>query len=256
MQSPIKWVGGKRNEIKHFEKYIPKYNTYVEPFVGGGALFWHLDNGNKKIIINDINAELMNFYIQLRDNYDLLINNLQNYENTVEFYKDVVKKLNNKSYKNNLERAEIFYYTNKTTFGGKWRVNKKGEFNSSFGYYKKDHFKEIPKQTSDKLKNITILNQDYKPLLEQFKNDSNAFIFLDPPYENCDSFYVEDSVFADIYQTIHSYMNSKSKIMLVVKGDSYIEELFSDYIKERYSKNYRYNAKSTDEVSHLVITNY
>jgi len=70
LNSPIKWIGGKRREIKYFEKYIPEFKTYVEPFVGGGALYWHLQP--KQAIINDINEHLINFYLVLKNNYDEL----------------------------------------------------------------------------------------------------------------------------------------------------------------------------------------
>lgn len=71
MKSPIKWTGGKRKEIPYFIPYIPHdFNIYIEPFFGGGALFWHIKP--KQAVINDINQDLMNFYKVLRDNYDSL----------------------------------------------------------------------------------------------------------------------------------------------------------------------------------------
>ncbi len=139
IKSPIKWVGGKRKEIKYLEKYIPKFNTYIEPFVGGGALYWHLNP--KVAVINDINPYLINFYEVLKNDYNKLIIGLQKYINSKDEFDKTVKILNNKEYKSNLELAEIFYYLNKTCFSGKWRVNSKGQFNNTFGSYKKDNYK-------------------------------------------------------------------------------------------------------------------
>jgi DNA adenine methylase len=158
MNSPIRWVGGKRKEIKYFEKYIPNFDIYVEPFIGGGALYWYLEP--EKAVINDINENLINFYQVLRDEYSNLSNGVKTYLNNKDFFNSVVNKLNNKEYQNNIEQAEIFYYLNKTAFSGKWRVNSKGMFNSSFGYYEKDNYKNIKDCYSDILKRTEICNQD------------------------------------------------------------------------------------------------
>lgn len=125
MNSPIKWVGGKRKEIKYFEKYIPNFDIYVEPFIGGEALYWYLEP--EKAVINDINENLINFYQVLRDEYSNLSNGVKTYLNNKDFFNSVVNKLNNKEYQNNIEQAEIFYYLNKTAFSGKWRVNSRGK---------------------------------------------------------------------------------------------------------------------------------
>lgn len=255
MNSPIKWVGGKRKEIKYFEKYIPEFNTYVEPFVGGGALYWHLEP--KQAVINDINTHLINFYQVLRDYPLQLSNGVKSYTNTKEEFDSVVKVLNDKEHKNNIELAEIFYYINKTCFSGKWRVNKKGKFNSSYGYYKADNYKKLPVEASDLLKRTEIHNQDYKDIMEKYKNDNSAFIFLDPPYLECDTFYTETQKFENIYEYISNYtQETKAKLMLIVKENEYIRNMFSKYIIDEYDINYRHNAVSKKLHKHLIITNY
>jgi DNA adenine methylase len=255
MESPIKWVGGKRKEIKNFEKYIPKFNTYIEPFVGGGALYWYLEPENA--VINDINEHLINFYKVLRDNHSILSCELKKYINSKEFFNEIVKKLNNKDYKNNIEQAEIFYYLNKTCFSGKWRTNSKGEFNNTFGNYKSDNYKSLDNCYVKLLQTTKIYNKDYKEILEKYKNDENAFIFLDPPYLDCDTMYTDNQEFEDVYMYIGSYIkNCKCKVMLVVKENNYINSIFKNNTIDKYEINYRHNALSEKKHNHIVITNY
>jgi len=255
IKSPIKWVGGKRSEIKCFEKYIPEFETYVEPFVGGGALYWHLKPN--KSVLNDINDFLANFYIQLRDNHSALFEKLQSYSNEKEYFKSQVGILNSKTWKDDLEKASLFYYINKTCFSGKWRVNSKGEFNNTFGDYKKDHFKELDGKYHNLLQGTKLRNTDYKNVLDEYISDENAFIFLDPPYLECNTMYTESQDFEEYYKYILYFMrHCKCKVLLIVKENEYLNELFGDLIKEKYDKNYRHNATSTKIHNHLIITNY
>lgn len=255
MDSPIKWIGGKRREIKYFKQYIPKFKTYVEPFVGGGALFWNLQP--EKAVINDINEHLINFYLVLKNNHNELREELQSYNNTLEEYRDVINRLNTKDYNNTIEQAAIFYYLNKTAFSGAWRVNSKGYFNVGYGYYKNENYKNLTEQFTPILKDTIILNQDYKEVINQYKNNSETFIFFDPPYLDCDTLYTPSQKFENIYKYIYFFMKEcKCKTMLVVKENEYIIDTFGDFVQASYGKNYKCNAKSEKENSHVVITNY
>lgn len=255
MNSPIKWVGGKRKEIKYFKKYIPEFNTYVEPFVGGGAVFWELCP--ESAVINDVNEHLINFYNVLKNNPKELYESLQDMKLEKEYFKYIVRKLNNKEYNDNVEQASIFFYLNKTAFSGKWRVNSKGEFNSSYGYYKTENFKKLDTNCSNALINTSIENKDYKDIINRYKYDESAFIFLDPPYLECDSFYTSDQNFENIYVHVRDFLvDAKCKVMMVVKENDYINDLFKEYIIDRYNINYRHNAKSQKIHTHVVIANY
>ena len=107
MKSPIKWTGGKRREIPYFSSYIPQnFDIYIEPFFGGGALYWHLLPQNA--IINDINSHLINFYKVLRDNHSSLENILSTFEHNKTFFDKLVNILNNNEFNNNVEQAAIF----------------------------------------------------------------------------------------------------------------------------------------------------
>lgn len=255
MNSPIKWVGGKRKEIKHFEKYIPQHSVYIEPFFGGGAVYWHLQP--KKAIINDINPELINFYEVLRNNYNELYNTLQQFVLDKTFFKEQVIKLNNKTFQSDIERAAIFYYLNKTSFSGKWRLNSKGQYNNTWGDYKKENYKVLDEHFSNVMRDTVILNSDFKSLTELYKDKEDVFIFLDPPYLDCNSMYTNNQDFTGIYEYLSTYIREcKCKLMLVVKGNNLIISLFSDCIKDTYKINYSHNAKSGLIHDHLVITNY
>lgn len=259
MRPPIKWLGGKRKEIKCFKEYIPEFETYVEPFAGGAALYWELNPPNSHL--NDVNEYLMNFYKCTKDNYDELHKLLQTYVNTKEEFYNVVHRLNEHiSGEKNIECIElaaIFYYLNRTAFGGKWRVNSKGFFNTSYGSYKTDTYKNLDKRYSDTLTKTKLTNVDYTEVLNTYRNDGDAFIFLDPPYLDCDTMYVKTQKFQGIYSEIKQYMdNTEAKVMMVVKDGSVIEEYFSDKIVCRYDKSYRIRALSDNKHEHVVITNY
>lgn len=254
-KSPIKWVGGKAREIKFFEEYIPDFNLYIEPFVGGGALFWHLQPTSA--VLGDINEYLMNFYIQLRDNYTQLNQYNQIHEHNKTYYKKMVEKVNDNNFVDNIEKASVFYYINKTCFSGKWRVNSKGEFNNTWGNYKRQNYKKLDKQYSSILKNTTLVHEDYKKTLTKYKNKDDAFVFLDPPYLDCDTMYTKDQKFKSVYDYILKYMKDcECKVMLVVKSNEYILNLFNDFIVKKYDKKYCHNSTSKKEHTHLLICNY
>lgn len=255
MKSPIKWTGGKAREIKYFEDLIPEFNTYIEPFFGGGAVYWYLQP--KNAIVSDINQHLINFYWELRNNYDELIEYLNEMPFSKDYFNDVVIKLNNKEYTNEAEQASLFYYLNKTAFSGKWRVNSKDKYNNSWGNYKRPNYKTLDRKYSDTLQSTLILDKDYKFVMDSVKFDTGAFLFLDPPYLNSDTMYTVSQEFEHIYNYVCEYIRDcKCKVMMVCKGDEYIRELFQDYIHREYDVKYSHNAKSNKNNKHLIITNY
>lgn len=144
----IKWVGGKRQLLNVITQNLPNnINTYVEPFVGGGAVMFHLLNNYpniNKIIINDINTELINTYVTIRDSVEQLINILHNIqieynsksseEQSIMYY-DLRNKYNQDN-SQSINKAALFIFLNKTCFNGLYRVNKKNCFNTPFGKYK------------------------------------------------------------------------------------------------------------------------
>lgn len=183
----LKWVGGKRQLLSDIIPMIDnKCSTYVEPFIGGGAVLFSLQP--KKAIINDYNHELINVYKVVRDNLDELLELLYIHQanNSSEYYYEVRawdrgKCLNKMS---NLEKAARIIYLNKTCYNGLYRVNSAGQFNSPYGRYKNPNIvnEAVLKAVSNYFKNndIDIRNGDYRDTLINL--DKRSFVYLDPPY--------------------------------------------------------------------------
>ncbi|MCD8297652.1 MAG: Dam family site-specific DNA-(adenine-N6)-methyltransferase, partial [Prevotella sp.] len=203
MKPIIKYRGGKSTEIPNIMWHIPRFaGRYVEPFFGGGALFFHLEP--RRAIINDINTPLMNFYRGVRDDFVKVREELDSIEklyssNRAEF--DHLKALTPtervedkneglyyelRSMFNNLEEkrysdATLYYYINKTAYSGMIRYNAKGEFNVPFGRYKNLNTSNVSLSHSRLLQRAEIYNCDYSEIFNMCKGDD--FVFLDPPYD-------------------------------------------------------------------------
>ena len=182
----VKWVGGKRQLLKQFrelglyppELFDPATNTYYEPFVGGGAVFFDLLPESAEL--SDLNNELVITYNVIKNNIDDLISSLNKHIYDKEYYLEVRAK--NVEDLSDVEIASRFIFLNRTGFNGLYRVNKKGQFNVPFGRYNnpvicdEDNLRRVSKE----LQNVTIKHQDYKSVLETAKKGD--FIYFDPPY--------------------------------------------------------------------------
>lgn len=186
--SPIvKWVGGKRQLLTEIMPFIHKEcSTYVEPFVGGGAVFFELQP--KKAIINDYNAELINVYTTVRDFPEELIEKLEvhNRGNTEEYFYQLRALDRDPEYlhMDKVEKAARMIYLNKTCYNGLYRVNAAGQFNSPYGKYKHPNIVNAAniRAMSEYLRNpkIVIRQGDYRDALKGLRK--GAFVYLDPPY--------------------------------------------------------------------------
>lgn len=176
----LKWAGGKTQMLGDLLPKVPtSYGRYIEPFIGGGAMFFALNPNDA--VIADSNPELINMYKQVADNVDAVISYLQKYENTQEmFYR--VRALEWEELPE-AEAAARTIYLNKTCFNGLYRVNKKGQFNVPFGKYKAPKFcdVEVLYTASEALQKSNIVCGDYLSVLKEFARPGD-FIFLDPPY--------------------------------------------------------------------------
>jgi DNA adenine methylase len=190
----LRWVGGKRGIINEIVKYTPKtYNTYYEPFLGGGAVLFHLQP--KVAIVNDINYELINLYSIIRDDVDGLILDLKEHIIDINYYKSIRSLDRLPDYHgavSNLKRASRMIYLNKTCFNGLYRVNSRGEFNVPFSVARTGKIIDEGRlrAVSRYLNNNDVLfqNQDfYESMCSACNND---FIYIDPPYDvdsRCDN---------------------------------------------------------------------
>lgn len=197
----LKWAGGKGQLLHEIEKYYPfvskKITKYAEPFVGGGAVLFDVLSkfDLEEIYISDINKELINSYTIIRDNINSLIKTLSKIQseylpmdtdNRKVYYMEKRKKFNelkiNGVESENVEKAALMIFLNRTCFNGLFRVNRKGEFNVPMGAYKnpiicdEDNLRAI----SEKLQKVKIVCGDYKESAKFI--DKKTFVYFDPPY--------------------------------------------------------------------------
>ena len=177
----LKWAGGKTQLISSLLQFIPiEFSKYIEPFIGGGALFFALSH--QQSIISDANEELVITYRAVRDNVESVIELLDNHKNEQNYFYEIRSK--ETSELSNIERAARLVYLNKTCFNGLYRVNKKGKFNVPYNKRDGTNFynKETLIEASKALNNTKIYYSDYKEILANFA-EKDDFIFLDPPYQ-------------------------------------------------------------------------
>ncbi|MCD7825441.1 MAG: Dam family site-specific DNA-(adenine-N6)-methyltransferase [Clostridiaceae bacterium] len=176
----VKWAGGKTQMLNAIIPKVPsKYGRYIEPFVGGGALFFALNP--ERSIIADSNPELINMYQQVADHVDDVIAYLGQYKNTKEDYYEV--RAVDWTLLPKAEAAARMIYLNKTCFNGLYRVNKKGQFNVPYGKYKNPNIcdKDALYAASELLRRSEIVCGDYLSVLKEYAKPED-FVFLDPPY--------------------------------------------------------------------------
>ncbi|WP_312314414.1 DNA adenine methylase [Empedobacter brevis] len=173
----LRWAGGKRWILKELNNIltIDHYNNYHEPFLGGGSVFFHLNPTNS--FLSDANEELINSYIQVRDNVESIIGILNEFKNTEEFY----YKIRKEKFDNEIIQAAKFIYLNQTSFNGIYRVNRNGEYNVPYGnrINHKYDFENL-RLTSKSLEQSIIIHQDFDISIENIRQGD--FVFLDPPY--------------------------------------------------------------------------
>lgn len=230
----LKWVGGKSWLTEQLSNLILSSNKheYVEPFIGGGSVMFDLLNKEikfKKIVINDLNGDLINVYTTIKYKVDELItelNKLQFQNSSDEYYKlrDEYNKLNSC-----VRKAALFIYLNKTCFRGLYRTNKSGEFNVPYGNYKSINFDyNNIKLVSDKmlLYNVEIRTNDYTNL-----EYNNCITYLDPPYYNTFNDY--SSVEFD-HERFFDFINSNSMNEIIVSNSfdfiTFIPIKFDNYV--------------------------
>ncbi|MFR7995028.1 MAG: DNA adenine methylase [Clostridium sp.] len=267
----LKWVGGKRQLMSEIEKVLPKtYTTYYEPFIGGGAVLFELQPN--KAVINDVNGELINLYNVIKDDVELLIEDLKKHENTPEYFYSI-RELDRKKdkYENlsNVEKASRIVYLNKTCFNGLFRVNKAGEFNSPFGKYKNPNIvDEVTLKAVSKYFNkadIKILNGDFEASLKGIRK--GAFVYLDPPYDpvsNSANFTGYDKGGFNRDEQIRlkklcDKLDKKGvKFLLSNSATDFIKDLYKDYnikiVKAKRAINSNGNARG--EVDEVLVRNY
>lgn len=232
----LKWAGGKTQMLGDLIPKVPSsYGRYIEPFFGGGAMFFALQPENA--VIADSNPELINMYRQVADHVDDVIKCLKTFENTSEMFY-AVRSLEWTTLPK-AEAAARTIFLNKTCFNGLYRVNKQGKFNVPFGKYKNPKIcdEEGLRAASEVLRKAEILCEDYLVVLENYAQPGD-FVFLDPPYlpisEYSDfkrytkeQFYEEDHV--ELAKMIMSLHERGCHVILTNSNHPLVHELYSSF---------------------------
>jgi DNA adenine methylase len=288
----LKWAGGKGKLLSQLSEHLPKRIseepfTYIEPFVGGGAmLFYMLQHFSniKKVVINDVNGDLILAYKTIKDDVESLIESLNNLEKKYysidaekrsEMYYDIREQYNQHQGES-VARVSQLIFLNKTCFNGLYRVNSKGFFNVPFGRYVNPTICNADVLRADsmvlKSANIEICQGDFCEVIKQI--DGLTFVYMDPPYRPLDatsSFtaYAKGDFNDDDQRKLASFCNmlsekeclwmqSNSDCSAKNPEDTFFEDLYNQYIINRVyaSRSINANASKRGKLTELLIKNY
>ncbi len=282
MNPVLKYRGGKSREIPRFLQYIPNdFDRYIEPFFGGGALYFYLEP--EVAIINDANQRLMTFYTQLKEQYPLMRQQLDELQNQYEINQANFKKLKAVSpdIKVPNENEELYYhmrdlfnhpdgtfldgvlyfFINKTAYSGMIRYNNNGEYNVPFGRYPNLNTKLVTQQHSDLLQDTDLFSLDYSQIFEM--THDNDFIFLDPPYDCVFNDYGNIDMMNGFDEAEHrrlaaDFRNLPCRALMIIGKTPLTMELYGDFVFDEYYKNYAVNIRNRfkNDKMHIVVKNY
>lgn len=177
----LKWAGGKKWFITGYNSFLPtNYNRYIEPFLGGGSVFFYMQSVQPhESILSDVNEELINTYIAVRDQVDSVYYNLRIHARNHS--RDYYYRIRNRNTRTLATSAARMIYLNKTCFNGIYRVNSQGRFNVPFGTREQISFdRQLLVQSSLDLTNASLLCQDFEQTIDMAEDGD--FLFCDPPY--------------------------------------------------------------------------
>ena len=288
----IKWVGGKGQLIEQLEANLPAdfdnwdNATYIEPFIGGGAMLFYMLQQHpniKRAVINDINPDLITCYRTVRDNVELLIPALRDIQAEYHALSDMeakremfmaVRQSYNEKNLDPIENTVKFFFLNRTCFNGLYRVNKRGLYNVPWGKYIQPQIcDEYTLRTdSELLKRVEILEGDFEDTLSYAQG--NTLFYFDPPYRplsDTSSFndYTKDAFNDDSQVRLkefcdhvnvdgHCFMLSNSDCKGKNEADNFFEVLYANYYIDRVmaSRNVNANGAKRGKISELLIRNY
>ncbi|MBQ6963078.1 MAG: DNA adenine methylase [Paludibacteraceae bacterium] len=283
----VKWVGGKTQLIDQLEALLPadfdKWEnvTYIEPFVGGGAMLFYMlqtHSNIKSAIINDINPDLTTCYKVVRDKPSELILSLKKIQNEYytlcsedarkQFFMEMRDEFNTKAL-NPIRNTTLFFFLNRTCFNGLYRVNKSGRFNVPFGRYTTPMICDPNTIYADSelLQDVEILTGDYQEALMYAKG--NTLFYFDPPYRplnNTSSFndYTKEAFNDYAQRRLKGFCDNVDKagyqFMLSNSDckDMFFDELYSQYEIERVwaSRSVNANASKRGRLTEILVRNY
>ena len=289
----MKWAGGKGQLLGQLSEHLPQQIseepfTYIEPFVGGGAMLFYMlqSYGNiRKAVINDVNEDLILTYRIIKDDVEALIANLDRMEKDYLAISDQegrsqifyeVRERYNQHIGDNIERASQLIFLNKTCFNGLFRVNRRGQFNVPFGKYANPTIcnAKLLRADSQLLQSaqVEICQGDYAQTIKHI--DGLTFVYLDPPYRPLDatsSFtaYAKGDFNDDDQRALATFchqlsdagcywMESNADCSAKNPEDTFFEDLYADYRIERVyaSRFINANPEKRGKLTELVIKNY
>jgi len=271
----VKWAGGKRQLIPILNQNLPEsFGTYYEPFLGGGALLFHIltDKNGQKCSISDLNSDLVLAYTTIRDRIDALITSLKNHEKNYqkdsESYYYSIRESNPRS---EIEKTSRLIFLNRTCFNGLYRVNSKGKFNVPLGKYSNPNIvnEENIRAVSHILQSsrTAIKCRDFEAVLRDAKKGD--LIYFDPPYQpvsatsNFTSYTTKDFTYDDLTRLAELCLKLDSRGCNVLLSNSDSQEVADIFAKNpwkinRISANRSINSNSKKRTGHfeLLIKNY
>ncbi len=264
----LKWAGGKRQLLSQIDSFLPKdIEAYVEPFLGGGALFFYLLPENAVLIDN--NPVLINAYRVIKESVDELIELLKLHKNEEEYYYTIRNVDRTKEFKewSDVEKASRTIYLNRCCYNGLYRVNSKGQFNVPFGKYKNPNFchEKNLRAVHEVLQNVEIIHDSFKKCVD-YANE-NTFFYIDPPYiplsktanftsYTQENFTEENQI--ELKEVIDTLTSRGSKVMLSNSCHKSIMVLYEDYIINVVRAKRVINSKASKrgEIKEVLILNY
>lgn len=283
MKPMVKYRGGKTRELPRILPHMPSdFDRYVEPFMGGGAVFFGLTP--EKSILNDLNEPLMDFYKTVRDKFALLRSELDDLEkqyrsNRVAFERAKIASPEEKVHDPNevlyyriremyngltpaeYSQAALYFFINKTSYSGMIRYNRDGHFNVPYGRYKNFNTQLVSKSHSELLQSATLYQGDYETVFDLC--GPRDFVFLDPPYDSKFSDYGNVSTRDGFLESDHrrlaeAFFSLPAKALMVIGKSDLINELYGDHVFATYRKQYAVNIRNRFQAKneHLLIKNY
>jgi len=271
----VKWAGGKRQLIPILSQNLPvSFGTYYEPFLGGGALLFHIltEKNGQKCSISDLNSDLVLAYTTIRDRTDDLIISLKNHEKN--YHKDSVSyyySIRESNPRNEIEKTSRLIFLNRTCFNGLYRVNSKGKFNVPLGKYSNPNIvnEENIRAVGQILQSsrVSIKCRDFESVLRDAKKGD--LVYFDPPYQpvsataNFTSYTNKDFTYDDLTRLAELCLKLDSKGCHVLLSNSDSKEVAEIFAKKpwkisKIEANRSINSNSKKRTGHfeLLIKNY
>ena len=271
----VKWAGGKRQLLPIIEQNLPeKFDTYFEPFLGGGALLFHLLSTKENVTysVSDLNSDLVLAYTTIRDRIDNLIQSLKNHEknyhkNSKEYYYNI----RDSTPRSEIEKTSRLLFLNRTCFNGLYRVNSSGKFNVPLGRYTNPNIvnEENLRSVSSILQSnkVSIKCRDFESVLNDAKKGD--LVYFDPPYQpvsdtaNFTSYTNRDFTFDDLSrlsELCHKLDEKGCKVLLSNSDSKVVSKMFSQktWKISKINANRSINSNSKKRTGHfeLLIKNY